>query len=113
MSKKHKKESYQQLELNFNPVHIAEVDMKDMEPDPVLQEEIQKAVKKIYEKNAVVAVAKLNLREEPTKESKVIMILEGGTKLHVEECQNDEWYFVSVNHKIQGYVIKEFVEVYA
>ena len=46
MSKKHKKESYQQLELNFNPVHIAEVDMKDMEPDPVLQEEIQKAIEK-------------------------------------------------------------------
>ncbi len=69
--------------------------------EPVLDESLPFVTK--------VKVPKLNLRERPDTASKVIKILDEGTAL---ECTDENEKFYKVHTKgLEGYVMKEFVEV--
>lgn len=60
----------------------------------------------------VVSASKIYLREKPTKESKDLAVLEKGCELLSDESKSTEdWYSVVTASGLEGYVMKELVEV--
>lgn len=54
---------------------------------------------------------KLNVRNQPSKNSKVDLVIDAGTKVVINEgFTNDNWFSVSVKG-INGYCMKEFISV--
>ncbi len=58
-----------------------------------------------------VITKKLNLRFEPNKTSKALLVLNEGAELIAQEIADDpDWYKVYTEAGIEGYVMREFVK---
>ena len=56
---------------------------------------------------------KLNIREAPTKDSKIVTVVPAGTILEIDEdpvIQDLEWYPVCTEAGVKGYCMKCFVK---
>jgi hypothetical protein len=60
------------------------------------------------QKGGVISPHKVNMREEATKNSKVLCILDPGTNVVVESVDGD-WVHIYIPQGIDGYVMKEYI----
>lgn len=59
-----------------------------------------------------VSASKIYLREEPTKESDALKVLERGDELLIDIAKSvDDWYSVCTVTGVEGYVMKNLVNV--
>ena len=55
---------------------------------------------------------KLNIREKPTKDSRVVTVVTCLDELKIDMCDsNDDWYAVCTATGIEGFCMKKFVAV--
>ena len=55
---------------------------------------------------------KLNVRKKPTKAGDVLCIIEAGTEVIIDtEKSTNTWYYVTTPSGIEGYCMKQFIEV--
>ena len=94
------------------PVEEVPVEEAPVEEEPAKEEPINE-----YEKGAFVVVdiddvAKVNFREKPSTQSKVLMTLQNKRKLKVLKDEDDEWLFVELgdDSTVRGYIKKMFVK---
>lgn len=55
---------------------------------------------------------KLNIRTEPNIESEILCMVDAGARLMIDPANsNDGWFNVYTNAGIEGYCMKEYVEI--
>lgn len=55
---------------------------------------------------------KLNVRVEPNIESEILCVVDAGDRLMIDPANSDEaWLNVFINAGIEGYCMKEYIEI--
>lgn len=60
---------------------------------------------------AIVKCERLNLRELPNTESNILCILERGTRLELLDESNSVFFKVVNSYGVEGYCMRDFVEI--
>lgn len=77
----------------------------------VLEDVVEEVKQPLFTKAKVVA-NKLHLREEPSKESRSLRILDKDTKVKIlDEFGYDDFYNVVLEDGTNGFCVKEFIEI--
>ena len=78
----------------------------------VPEEDVVEEVKQPLFTKAKVIANKLHLREEPSKESRSLKILDKDTKVKIlDEFGYDNFYNVELEDGTNGFCVKEFIEI--
>lgn len=72
-------------------------------------EEVETVLK--LNKTGVVICQNLNVREEPTIDSKILRIIPKDTVVEILDDVNETWYKVRVGEIESGFCMKEFIKV--
>ena len=96
------------------PSEVKEVVEEVVEPvvDEVVEEEPVIEEQPIVEKKGKVTALKLYLRSEPSTESEPLKTLDRDTLVTINDAFVDsKFYKVALNDGLEGYCVKEFIEI--
>ena len=84
--------------------------------DSVVIEQVTEPVAEIDEEaivnGVVVDCGKLNVRQEPSSDSKIVTIIPGGTEVEINnEESTDEFYKICTAAGIEGFCMRKFIDI--
>lgn len=97
----------EEIEESIDTTETVEENEVVTEETEVIEDKIPDEVPKpVY---GVVNCSKLNVRRGPSIDTASLCIVEGGSKLDIEQF-NEEWFKVLTEDGIAGYCMKEFID---
>ena len=87
---------------------IVDVDVKEPQ-DIKVPEKVEETPKVVY---GVVTAVRLNVRRAPSLDAAVAAIVNADDELKIDRDKSDkEWYAVTTEKRVRGFVMKKFVKV--
>ena len=80
--------------------------------DSVIVEQVTDIVEDVIVKGVVTDCGKLNVRREPTSDSKVITTISSGTEVEINnEESTDEFYKICTAVGVEGFCMRKFINI--
>lgn len=111
ISKKREEDVIPELE-NEEPCEACQIHYPDEEPMTTTEAQITETESTEEVFGVVTGCAKLNVREEPNLDAKVVTVIKKGTTLEIDmENSDTEWLCVCTASGVEGFCMAEYVEI--